>query len=125
MNVVALVTQKGGAGKSTLASNLAVSAFLGGERVFICDLDPLQSLVKWSKSRKALDIPVEHIPAGKLERALVSLERDGVSLVVATAGVTAALVHRIRVEEPALAATFGSAWAAHCERTWRLVPFVW
>jgi chromosome partitioning protein len=82
MNVVALVTQKGGAGKSTLASNLAVAAFLRGERVFICDLDPLQSLVKWSKARKALDIPVEHIPPGKLNRALASLARDGVTLVV-------------------------------------------
>jgi chromosome partitioning protein len=82
MNVVALVTQKGGAGKSTLAANLAVSAFLRGERVFVCDLDPLQSLVKWSRARKALDIPVEHIPPGKLEPALASLERDGVTLVV-------------------------------------------
>lgn len=57
--------------------------------------------------------------------ALLVLLQNGVSLVVATAGVTAALAHRIRVEESALAATFGSAWAAHCERTWRLVPFVW
>jgi chromosome partitioning protein len=82
MNVVALVTQKGGAGKSTLASNLAVSAFLRGERVFICDLDPQQSLVKWSMARKALDIPVEYIPPGKLMRALDLLERDGVTLAV-------------------------------------------
>ena len=57
--------------------------------------------------------------------ALLVLLQNGASLVVATAGVTAALVHRIRVEERALAATFGSAWAAHCQRTWRLVPFVW
>lgn len=35
------------------------------------------------------------------------------------------LVVRIRVEERALAAAFGEAWCAHCERTWRLVPFVW
>jgi len=82
MKVVAFVTQKGGAGKSTLASNLAVAAFLRGERVFICDLDPLQSLVKWSKARKALDIPVEHIPQGKLERALAALADNGVTLVV-------------------------------------------
>lgn len=85
MHVLALVTQKGGAGKSTLASNIAVSALLHGERVFVCDLDPLQSLVKWSRARKALDIPVEHIPSGKLARALASLERDGVTLVVVDA----------------------------------------
>lgn len=32
---------------------------------------------------------------------------------------------RIRVEERALAAAFGEAWRAHCQRTWRLLPFVW
>lgn len=82
MNIVAFVTQKGGAGKSTLASSLAVAAYLAGERVFICDLDPVQSLVKWSKARNAHDIAVEHIPPGKLERALQALEKNGVTLVV-------------------------------------------
>jgi chromosome partitioning protein len=82
MHIVALVTKKGGAGKSTLASNLAVVAHLSGQRVFICDLDPLQSLVKWSRLRKAVDIPVEHIPGDKLTRALAALEKSGVGLVV-------------------------------------------
>jgi chromosome partitioning protein len=82
MHIVAFVTQKGGAGKSTLASNLAVAAHKAGERVFVCDLDPLQSLVKWSRARKALDIPAERMPAEKLERALAQLESEGVTLVV-------------------------------------------
>ncbi len=82
MHIVALVTKKGGAGKSTLASNLAVAAHLSGQRVFICDLDPLQSLVKWSRVRKTVDIPVEHIPGGKLTRALAALEQSGVGIVV-------------------------------------------
>ncbi len=82
MHIVAFVTQKGGAGKSTLASNFAVAAHIAGERVFICDLDPLQSLVKWSRLRKAVDIPVEHIPPEKLAPALRSLERSGLTLVV-------------------------------------------
>ncbi len=82
MHIVAFVTQKGGAGKSTLASNVAVTSHIAGERVFICDLDPLQSLVKWSRARKALDIPVEHIPTGKLAPALAALETKGVTLAV-------------------------------------------
>ncbi len=82
MHIVAFVTQKGGAGKSTLASNLAVAAHLAGERVFICDLDPLQSLVKWSRLRKEIDIPVEHIPLEKLDPALETLGKNGVTLVV-------------------------------------------
>ena len=47
MRTIAFVTQKGGAGKSTLASNISVAAKHAGERVFVIDLDPLQSLVKW------------------------------------------------------------------------------
>lgn len=82
MQIVAFVTQKGGAGKSTLASNLAVAAHLAGERVFICDLDPLQSLVKWSRLRRAVDIPVEYIPPEKLEPALAALGGNGVTTVV-------------------------------------------
>ncbi len=82
MRTIAFVTQKGGAGKSTLASNLAAAARLAGERVFIIDLDPLQTLVKWSKARGTTDLPVEHAPPAKLGRALSALEKKGITLVV-------------------------------------------
>jgi chromosome partitioning protein len=82
MRTIAFVTQKGGAGKSTLASSIAVAARRAGERVFIIDLDPLQSLVKWSQARDAADVPVEHVPPAKLGKALAALEKKGVSLVV-------------------------------------------
>ena len=82
MRTIAFVTQKGGAGKSTLASNISVAAENAGERVFVIDLDPLQSLVKWSKLRGQSEIAVEHIPASKLAKALEALEKKGVTLVV-------------------------------------------
>jgi len=82
MRTIAFVTQKGGAGKSTLASSVSVAARLGGERVFIIDLDPLQSLVKWSRSREKTDIAVEHVPPAKLGKALAALEKKGITLVV-------------------------------------------
>lgn len=82
MRTIAFVTQKGGAGKSTLASNISVAARLAGERVFVIDLDPLQSLVKWSNTRANADIPVEHVPPAKLAKALIALEKKGVTLVV-------------------------------------------
>ncbi len=82
MRTIAFVTQKGGAGKSTLASNIAVAAENAGERVFVIDLDPLQSLVKWSKLRGQSEIAVEHIPASKLVKALEALEKKGVTLLV-------------------------------------------
>jgi chromosome partitioning protein len=82
MRTIAFVTQKGGAGKSTLASSVAVAAHKAGERVFICDLDPLQSLVKWSKARKSCDIPVNYIPPEKLARAMAQLAAEGVTLAI-------------------------------------------
>lgn len=82
MRTIAFVTQKGGAGKSTLASSIAVAARCAGERVFIIDLDPLQSLIKWAKAREATDVPVEHVPPAKLGKALAALEKKGVTLVV-------------------------------------------
>lgn len=82
MRTIAFVTQKGGAGKSTLASSIAVAARRAGERVFIIDLDPLQSLVKWAAARESSDVPVEHVPPAKLPKALAALEKKGITLVV-------------------------------------------
>jgi chromosome partitioning protein len=82
MRTIAFVTQKGGAGKSTLASSISVAARHAGEKVFIVDMDPLQSLVKWSQNRKATDVPVEFIPPEKLSKALAALEKKGITLVV-------------------------------------------
>ena len=73
MRIVALVTQKGGSGKSTIASSLAVAAAETGERVFIIDMDPQQSLVRWFKTRNEADLPVEAIGAPKLKTALATL----------------------------------------------------
>jgi chromosome partitioning protein len=50
MQVVSLVTQKGGSGKSTMAACLAVAAHEAGENVFIIDMDPQASLTQWSKT---------------------------------------------------------------------------
>jgi chromosome partitioning protein len=87
MRIIAFVTQKGGSGKSTLASSLAVTAHEAGERVFILDLDPQQSLMKWSKTRGANDIAVEAISPGKLGAALATLAKSGVTLcIIDTAG---------------------------------------
>jgi protein-S-isoprenylcysteine O-methyltransferase len=38
---------------------------------------------------------------------------------------TLAFRRRIQVEEAVLAEAFGAAWAAHAQRTWRVLPGVW
>jgi chromosome partitioning protein len=82
MRTIAFVTQKGGAGKSTLATNVAVAASLSGERVFLLDLDGSQSAASWSKIRGKSDVAVESVPPAKLVSTLETLEKKGVTLVV-------------------------------------------
>jgi chromosome partitioning protein len=82
MRTIAFVTQKGGAGKSTLATNVAVAATLSGERVVLLDLDGSQSAASWAKIRGKTDVAVENVPAAKLAATLAALERKGVTLVV-------------------------------------------
>jgi chromosome partitioning protein len=82
MRTIALVTQKGGSGKSTIASQIAVAAHEAGERVFIIDMDPQASLVRWFKVRQEKDIAVEAVAPAKLGAALGALQKSGVTLVI-------------------------------------------
>jgi protein-S-isoprenylcysteine O-methyltransferase len=51
--------------------------------------------------------------------------RNGASLVAIVVPITAAFLYRIAVEERALRAAFGEAYAQYSRRTRRLVPFVY
>jgi chromosome partitioning protein len=57
MHTVAFITQKGGAGKTTLAASVAAAAADAGERVIVFDLDLQASLVRWGERRKDAHAP--------------------------------------------------------------------
>lgn len=87
MHTLSFITQKGGAGKSTLALSVAVAAVEAGEHVAIFDLDPQQSLVKWAASRKKTDIMVEAVAPEALPQWRQFLIESGITLcIVDTAG---------------------------------------
>jgi chromosome partitioning protein len=52
MHTIAVLSQKGGAGKTTVAVNLAVYASLQGAKVAILDIDPQASASSWADLRE-------------------------------------------------------------------------
>lgn len=52
--IVTIAQQKGGAGKTTMAAQLAVAYARAGKRVGLIDIDPQGSLATWYEVRKAL-----------------------------------------------------------------------
>ena len=98
MNILAIVSQKGGTGKSTLAFSLAVAAEEQGIRTSIIDMDPQGTTKKWYGRRKADGGPeVNALNATQLEPAMPLLRKQGIQLVIIdtpgadTPGVTAAI----------------------------------
>lgn len=55
--VIAILNQKGGAGKTTLAVNLARALQLRGRRVLVADADPQASALAWREASGREDFP--------------------------------------------------------------------
>ena len=60
MNTIAIISQKGGAGKTTVALHLAVSSTRAGRNTAIIDLDPQASAASWRDRREAA-LPVANV----------------------------------------------------------------
>ena len=82
MKVIAIVSQKGGAGKTTLALNLAVAAERAGTRAAILDLDAQASAVVWADVRNAAQPEVRPCLPQRLGREIERIARDGAEFVV-------------------------------------------
>ncbi len=91
MRTITLVTQKGGAGKTTIAASLAVAAAQAGEKVIALDLDPQGSLAAWGDTRSVEEPAVDRIGPDNLANLpaiLKALAAEGYTLAILdTAGI--------------------------------------
>lgn len=78
MKVIALFSQKGGSGKTTLTLHLSVIAHAAGIKVAVLDLDPQGSASSWARTRGAdRDPPVAFVPDAALDLAIDGARADG------------------------------------------------
>lgn len=77
MNVIGVVNTKGGVGKTTIASALAVRAAQESSRVAMVDLDPQRSLIEWWKRRGSPENPTLFNGTTNPKEAVDALTQDG------------------------------------------------
>src|SRR5215472_14085842 len=82
MKTVAVISQKGGSGKTTLSLHLAVEAEIAGRATAIIDLDPQSSAALWKDSREAEGPVVVSSQASRLEQVLEAAGKHGVALAI-------------------------------------------
>lgn len=82
MKTLAILSRKGGAGKTTLAIHLAVAAESAGRRVLLVDCDPQRSATRWFEARGADTPMLVSADAVKLPKIKHAAEADGIELVI-------------------------------------------
>ena len=82
MQILALLAQKGGAGKTSLALALAVEAGGAGKTTIVLDTDPQASACRWRDRRQVRDPVVIDVQPSRLQNALGAAAEQGVDLVV-------------------------------------------
>jgi len=82
MRVVSVISQKGGVGKTTLATALAVAAERRGRTAAVFDLDPQASAAFWMDIRQSETPAVVAVPSARLHHMLKSAADSGCDLAI-------------------------------------------
>jgi chromosome partitioning protein len=83
MKIAAILSEKGGVGKTTVTVHVGVAAHLAGLDVAIIDLDPQTSAADWADQRGDGTKPeAVAIPPARLDKLLADLRANGTDLVL-------------------------------------------
>jgi chromosome partitioning protein len=82
MYIVALVAEKGGVGKTTIALELAVAAVQAGLKAAIIDVDPQATASQWSDRRQSEFPWVVSTHAVRISATIIQAKSQGIDLVV-------------------------------------------
>lgn len=80
MKTIAMLSQKGGSGKTTLAVHLAVAALTDNKKVLLIDTDPQKSAEVWHESRNNKDPQLVTISASDIEGVLEAAQNEDIDL---------------------------------------------
>ncbi|HYF23120.1 MAG TPA: AAA family ATPase [Caulobacteraceae bacterium] len=82
MQTLAVLSRKGGTGKTTVATHLACAAENAGRRTLLCDLDGQRSALEWRRERREARPEVAEVKGGALFAARQNAIRGGYDLMV-------------------------------------------
>src|SRR5450432_2378483 len=82
MKTIAIISQKGGAGKTTLAVHLATAAANAGHSAAIIDLDPQGTAASWGDRRKAEAPEVVSGQAARLAVLIEAAQTNGADVLI-------------------------------------------
>jgi len=82
MKTITILSQKGGAGKTTLALHIAVAAEQVGKACVVLDLDPQASATHWKDSRQDEKPAVVSLQAARLEAVMNTAQKEGTGLIL-------------------------------------------
>src|SRR5580693_4718844 len=82
MKTIAIISQKGGAGKTTLAIHLAVAAEMAHKSAAVIDLDPQASATSWKDLREGETPVVASAQVTRLVQVLEAAAKHGADIAI-------------------------------------------